>query len=87
MVSQVAIHEKRLKAVIPNSPIVGLCRISEAAFGLILKLLERRTEKEAHEVFDDMLKAYPVKKAFIKYQLWAWGLKGKTLMIIFRPKK
>lgn len=34
-----------------------------------------------------MLKAYPVKKAFIEYQLRALGLKGKTLMIIFRPKK
>ncbi|PAV12942.1 hypothetical protein ASJ81_19265 [Methanosarcina spelaei] len=79
VVSQVAIHEKRLKAVIPDSPIVDLYRISQAFFASILKLLEGLSEKEAHEIFDNMLAEYPVKKAFIEYQLWTWGMKGKTL--------
>lgn len=80
VVSQVATHEKRLRAVIPDSPIVDLYRISQAFFDSILKLLEDRSEKEAHEIFDNMLTEYPVKKAFIEYQLWAWGMKGKTLV-------
>lgn len=79
VVSQVAIHEKRLKAIIPDSPIVDLYKISQAAFDPILNVLEGHSEKEALAIFNNLLAGYPVKKAFIEYQLWTWGMKGKTL--------
>lgn len=80
VVSQVAIHEKRLKAVIPDSPIVDLYGVCEKFYGAILARLNGLSEAEEHKAFNDMLAAYPVKKAFIEYQLWSWGMKGKTLL-------
>jgi esterase/lipase len=80
VVSQVAIHEKRLKAVIPDSPIIDLNGVCEKFYGAVLSRLKGLSETEAHKLFHDMLMGYPVKKAFVEYQLWTWGMKGKTLL-------
>lgn len=80
MVCQVAIHEKRLKAIIPDSPMVDLYGVCEKFYGAILPHLKGLSKTEALKLFNDMLAPYPVKKAFIEYQLWTWGMKGKTLL-------
>ena len=72
--SRVAVYEKRLKAVIPNSPIIDLARIqttyeSSALARLILKLPSSLLNQFA----EARLKKSPQKYALAKYNMWTMG--------------
>lgn len=68
--ARVAVHEPRIKAVIPNSPIIDGSRVSRAAWGPLLKGIPHFLLKK---LLTWRLKKKPVMKAFFEYSLWSSG--------------
>ncbi|MBU7045710.1 MAG: alpha/beta hydrolase [Theionarchaea archaeon] len=77
--ARVAIYEPRIKALIPNSPIVDAKRISQAAWGSLLKGIPTFLLKR---LLTWRLRKKPVMKAFFEYSLWTSGY-GRSLDDIF----
>jgi pimeloyl-ACP methyl ester carboxylesterase len=73
--ARVAIHEKRLKAVIPDSPIIDLPELGavlwRAARGVPRPILNRVMERR--------LRGSPITKNFMKYTAWLCGMNDVTL--------
>ena len=79
---RVAVHEKRVQALIPNSPIIDGFRMSRAAWGPLVKRIPRFL---LSKMFEWRLRKKPVMKAFIEYSLWSSGLKI-SLEDMLRPE-
>jgi len=71
VVSRVAIHEKRLHAVIPNSPLVDL---PKAVLGGILgPLVKGVPGSMLDKVIDIKTRKSPLMRSLLYYSKWTWG--------------
>jgi pimeloyl-ACP methyl ester carboxylesterase len=75
VVSRVAAYEKRLSAVIPNSPLIDYYSLFMAAWGPFLKsiptfLIDR--------LVDWKMKKSPLQKSLVVYSCWTWGNENMT---------
>jgi dipeptidyl aminopeptidase/acylaminoacyl peptidase len=73
--ARVAIHEKRLKAVVPDSPVIDIPELGavlwRAARGAPRAILNRVMERR--------LRSSPITKNFMKYTAWLRGMNDATL--------
>jgi len=71
VVARVAIHERRLQAVIPNSPIVDFPRATVRGF---MATLQGHAAPEAIDAtLERLLEHAPVMRALLHYSRWTWG--------------
>ena len=68
--SRVALYDERISALIPNSPLIDLEKISSAMFSSIIKAIPDFLLKF---VLERKLAKKPVMKAFLEYTIWAQG--------------
>jgi esterase/lipase len=68
--ARVAVYEPRVKAVIPNSPLIDGYRVSQAAWRPLLKRIPRFLLKR---LLEWRLRKKPLLKAFFEYSLWSSG--------------
>ena len=73
---RVAIHDKRIKAVIPNNPMIDYKRVADALLEPIVNKIPGFLIKWA---LDRKLKRMPLVRAYMEYGLWATGLSHMTL--------
>ena len=72
VVSRVAISEKRVKALIPNSPLIDIHRQYLAAWSWTLKI----PEKLVDQVIKRALRNKPLMQVYRDYLRWVAGIKG-----------
>ncbi|MBI9047216.1 MAG: alpha/beta fold hydrolase [Anaerolineaceae bacterium] len=73
VINRVAIHEKRIKALIPDSPIINMHQMARRFFDRFpdwMPIWLRRN------FLNLGLKRSPMKKALLDYSLYTWGIKG-----------
>ena len=70
VVSRVAAFEKRLQAVIPNSPLVDFHDLLIAAYGPLLKSIPSFL---IDKLVDWKLSKSPLQKSLVVYSYWTWG--------------
>ena len=78
--TRVATYEDRLKAVIPNSPIIDVTQ-EKRSYGresLTRKILLKLPESFFNRLVERMLKKSPLKYALAKYILWVFGIHDMT---------
>jgi len=73
---RVAIYDQRIKAVIPNNPMIDYKRVADALLGPIVNKIPGFMLKWA---LDRKLKRMPLVRAYMEYGLWANGLSHMTL--------
>jgi len=73
---RVAIHDSRIKAVIPNNPMVDYDRVAKALLGPIIKRIPGPLLKLA---LQNKLNRKPLIKAYFEYGLWTVGYTDMTL--------
>lgn len=72
--ARVALHEPRVRAVIPNSPIINARRAVAGGFlADVLALLAEQPGRDLDEVMDDWLESSPVLGALLRYSRWSFG--------------
>lgn len=82
IVSRVAIYEPRVKAVIPNSPIVDLYEISAAFMGDIVKLknlISKIPPYWLEKIINAKLNKFPLRKAFKEYTNMTAGMQNASI--------
>jgi pimeloyl-ACP methyl ester carboxylesterase len=77
VVSRVAAFEKRLQAVIPNSPLIDFYGLLMAAYGPLLKSIPTFL---VNRLVDWKLKKSPLQKSLVMYSCWTWGNENMTTM-------
>ena len=80
VVSQVAVHEKRIKAVIPDSPIVNLNGVFEDFWAPAFRKLRFFPRSIRKIIVDRQINKSPLKAAMAQYSLWTWGMAGKSML-------
>ena len=73
VVSRVAIFEKRIQALIPDSPIIDMNRMARRFFDRFPEWMPTWMRRR---LLNLSLKRAPMKKALLDYSLHTWGLKG-----------
>lgn len=72
--TRIAIHERRLQAVIPDSPIVDFPRAILRGF---MATLQSHAPPEAIDAtLERLLENAPVMRAFLHYTRWTWGVES-----------
>ena len=72
--AQVACHEKRIRAVIPDSPIVDLPVL--VLSGFLGPLIKGVPPAILDKVIERRLRKSPITKALLKYSAWTWGVRN-----------
>lgn len=72
--ARVAVYEKRVKAVIPNSPLVNTHKASEAMGGTLFNVTKIIPDSLLNALIDRKLKKSPMIKTLIEYSYWTYGL-------------
>jgi pimeloyl-ACP methyl ester carboxylesterase len=77
VVARVAIYEPRVRAVIPDSPILDLGEIMSTAF---LPQVRRIPAPLRESVMSRAISRSPLKQSVLAYGLWTWGAAGMSLI-------
>lgn len=73
---RVAIHDRRIRAVIPNNPMINYKRVADALLGPMVRRMPPFLLKRG---LDRKLKRKPLVRAYMEYGLWTAGLAHMTL--------
>lgn len=85
VVTRVAIHEKRVKAVIPNSPLIDIVEMSTAFWGALMKskgmmkLLMKIPDKWINVLMNWKMRKTPLIKVFREYSDWTLGMLDSSI--------
>jgi len=71
--ARVAVHEPRIKALIPNSPLINTHRASEAMGSTLFGITRLIPDRLLNFLVDRKLKKSPMIKTLIEYSLWTYG--------------
>lgn len=71
--SRVAIYDKRIKAVIPNSPLVDMMQIGGQFWSGLMKMIKKMPVKKIKAKTDKKLKHKPLVKVLKDYTTWTNG--------------
>lgn len=74
--ARVAIHEPRVRAVVPNSPIInGRRAVSGGFLAEVIANLASQGNQDLDGVMDEWLGSSPVLAALLRYSRWSFGFK------------
>jgi dienelactone hydrolase len=82
--ARVAVYEPRIKAVIPNSPLVNTHKASEAMGGSLFTITKAIPDRLLNWLTNQKLKKKPLMKSLIEYSLWTYGWGDLSLLDAFR---
>jgi pimeloyl-ACP methyl ester carboxylesterase len=71
VVARVASQERRIAAVIPNSPLIDFPRATRQGF--LATLLEKAPPSAVDAILERALASAPVMRALLHYTRWSWG--------------
>ncbi|MGD2246991.1 MAG: alpha/beta hydrolase [Candidatus Methanofastidiosia archaeon] len=71
--SRVAVHEPRIQAVIPNSPLINTHKASEAMGGSLFNVTKVIPDQLLNAMMNWKLRKSPLMKSLIEYSLWTYG--------------
>ena len=77
--ARVAVHEKRIKAVIPNSPMIDAFGVAMAAWGGMVSIANRIPAAFLVKMLDWKLRKKPLLRALREYNHWTGGATGMSL--------
>jgi pimeloyl-ACP methyl ester carboxylesterase len=74
VVTRVAAYEKRVKALIPNNPIIDNDEVLQSFYKPIFDMKKTgMPDSRINDVFENKLSESPLQEAMVKYSLWSWG--------------
>jgi len=80
VVIRVAAYENRVKALIPNAPMVDYYQILENFYKVIFDLQKKHIPNSMIEcLFNNRIKKNPLMNAMIRFSFWTWGDEGMKI--------